>query len=82
MNRDAAIEAAVKAIEALRFTATAEDFATAVIDAATPYLLEELTQRHHLVEQFLRGSQACSCGKDRFCSDLRILSGLLETEKP
>ena len=41
MNRDAAIEAAVKAIEALRFTATAEDFATAAIDAAAPHLVAE-----------------------------------------
>lgn len=41
MNREAAIEAAVKAIEALRFTATAEDFATAAIDAAAPHLVGE-----------------------------------------
>lgn len=41
MSRESAIEAAVKAIEALRFTATAEDFAAAAVDAAAPHLVGE-----------------------------------------
>jgi hypothetical protein len=53
--------------------------AVAVIDAAAPHLLGELLQRHHLVNMH-RGGQECSCGRDRFCPDLRILSTLLSAE--